>query len=70
MESVQTTAGDTISSLSPNTNASRAVNVFIDSSKTGFTVGDSVYADNQGTMLASGTTNGRKNRYWFYHNKM
>lgn len=68
MESVQTTAGDTISSLSPNTNASRAVDVFIDSSKTGFTVGDSVYADNQGTMLASGTTNGRKNRYWFYHN--
>tara|TARA_R100001163_G_scaffold215_2_gene353 strand:- start:2421 stop:4103 length:1683 start_codon:yes stop_codon:yes gene_type:complete len=68
MDSVQTTAGNTISSLAPTANNFREVTVYINSSNTGFSVGDSVYSDNQGTMLASGTTNGRKNRYWFYYN--
>jgi len=39
--------------------------IYLDSSKTDITVGDSIYADAEGTMLASGTTNGRKNREWF-----
>ena len=68
MDSVQTTAGNTIGSLSPNAHNHRKLTVYIDGSKTGFSVGDSVYSDNQGSMFSSGTTNGRKNRYWFYHN--
>ena len=39
--------------------------IYLDSTKTDISVGDSIYSDAEGTMLAEGTTNGKKNREWF-----
>tara|TARA_R110002049_G_scaffold99811_2_gene242870 strand:+ start:4390 stop:5958 length:1569 start_codon:yes stop_codon:yes gene_type:complete len=41
------------------------MSIYLDSTKTDISVGDSIYSDSQGTMLADGTTNGKKNREWF-----
>lgn len=41
--------------------------VYLGNDQESISVGDSIYADANGTKLADGTTNGRANRYWFIH---
>jgi len=41
--------------------------VYLGNDQESISVGDSIYADANGTPLADGTTNGRANRYWFIH---
>lgn len=44
------------------------VKIYLDSSKTDIAVGDSIYADDQGSKYPGGSTNGRTNRAWFNWN--
>ena len=39
--------------------------IYLDSTKTDISVGDSIYQDEEGTPLNDGTTNGKTNREWF-----
>ena len=41
--------------------------VYLGNDQESISVGDSIYADANGTPLADGTTNGRANRHWFIH---
>lgn len=66
MMDVLTNEGVTFRSLQSSFNSTTLHETVYLANNTGsISVGDSIYEDATGTMLASGTTNDRPNRYWF-----
>ncbi len=59
------TVADYVVSDSSYLPANWDMKIYLDSTKTDITVGDSIYSDDEGTPLNDGTTNGKTNREWF-----